>query len=248
MDNRYSCNIVLYLLMLFSLQSYSQQVSINEIMTSNTKIIADENGDFEDWIEIYNHGTTTVNLAGFGLSDEVDNPYKWKFPSRNLGPNQYLIIWASDKNRANTSGQLHTNFKLKSGGEAIILTNSSGTKIDESPAVAIPTDKSYGRQPDGTGNWNFFNTPTPNATNTGASNTVIEKIAINEFMSSNENIITDEDGAYEDWIELYNYGTTTQNLTAFGLSDDQDLPYKWVFPKCKYCTRTIFIDLGIWKR
>ncbi len=214
----------------FTTLSFSQQIAINEFMSSNSKTIKDENGDFEDWIEIYNYGTTTVNLAGFGLSDQVDNPFKWKFPSRNLAPNQFLLVWASDKNRSNTSGQLHTNFKLKSGGEAIILTNSNGTKIDESPAVAIPTDKSYGRQPDGTGNWNFFNTPTPNATNTGASNTVIEKIAINEFMSSNENIITDEDGAYEDWIELYNYGNTTQNLTGFGLSDDQDLPYKWVLP------------------
>jgi hypothetical protein len=199
-------------------------------MSSNSKIIKDENGDFEDWIEIYNYGSTTINLAGFGLSDEVENPYKWKFPSRNLAPNQYLIIWASDKNRSNTSGNLHTNFKMKSGGETIVLTNASGTKIDQSPTVAIPTDKSYGRKPDGTGDWSFFETPTPNASNATTSNIITEKIAINEFMSSNENIIADEDGAYEDWIELYNYGQTTLNLNGFGLSDDEELPFKWIFP------------------
>jgi hypothetical protein len=222
--------ITLFCGVLFSSISFSQQIAINEMMSSNTKIIKDENGDFEDWIEIYNYGTTTVNLAGFGLSDEVDNPYKWKFPSRNLAPNQYLIIWASDKNRSNTSGNLHTNFKMKSGGETIVLTNLSGTKIDQSPAVAIPTDKSYGRKPDGTGDWSFFETPTPNASNSTASNVVSEKISINEFMSSNSQIIADEDGSYEDWIELYNFGETTLNLNGFGLSDDQELPYKWVFP------------------
>lgn len=230
MFKNYSLIISFLFSVLCSSEYFSQQISINEIMSSNTKIIKDENGDFEDWIEIYNYGTTTINLAGYGLSDEVDNPYKWKFPSRNLAPNQYLIVWASDKNRANVSGQLHTNFKLKSGGETIVLTSLSGTKIDESPAVAIPTDKSYGRKPDGTGDWNFFETPTPNASNSTASNVVSEKIAINEFMSSNGKIIADEDGTYQDWIELYNYGQTTVNLTGFGLSDDEELPFKWVFP------------------
>lgn len=120
---------LIVLSVLFSINSTSQNIAINEIMSSNSNTIADENGDYEDWIEIYNYGTTAVNLNGFGLSDQTDNPLKWTFPNITIPAKGYLLIWASDKNRRPTIGQLHTNYKLKSGGKAIILSNASGTKI-----------------------------------------------------------------------------------------------------------------------
>lgn len=222
--------ILIFCLIFFSLEMRSQDISINEIVSSNNTVNSDEDGDFEDWIEIYNYGTTAVNLSGFGLSDQLDNPLKWKFPAITLPAKGYLLIWASDKNRSTTSGELHTNFKIKSGGEAILLSDASGTKIDESAAVAIATDNSYGRTPDGTGGWSFFTTPTPNDSNTGATSADPEKIAINEFVSSNTTGIEDEDASKEDWIEFYNYGSTAINLNGFGLSDEREVPYKWVFP------------------
>ncbi|WP_397444459.1 lamin tail domain-containing protein [Polaribacter sp. R77954] len=218
------------LFFLFSFQSYAQNISINEIMSSNETTASDEDGEFEDWIEIYNYGTTSVNLNGFGLSDQVDNPSKWVFPNIELAAKEYIIVWASDKNRAIDKDELHANFKIKSGGEAIILSNASGVKISESPAVALATDKSYGRIPNGTGNWTFLETPTPKTNNSGASSAVPEKVAINEILSSNVAGIQDEDANNEDWIEIYNYGTDAINLSGFGLSDDRALPYKWVFP------------------
>ena len=221
---------ILLLFLLFSYQSYTQQISINEVMSSNGTTIADEDGAFEDWIEIYNYGTTTVNLNNFGLSDQTDNPYKWRFPNIQLAAKEYIIVWASDKNRISDKTKLHTNFKIKSGGETVILTNTSGTKISESPAVALATDKSYGRIPNGNGNWTFLNTPSPKANNSGASSAVVEKVAINEFVSSNISGIKDENGDFEDWIEIYNYGSVAVNLSGFGLSDDRATPYKWVFP------------------
>lgn len=199
-------------------------------MSSNDTTIADEDGEFEDWIEIYNYGTTSINLNGYGLSDQTDNLFKLTFPDIDLAAKEYILVWASDKNRISERDKLHTNFKIKSGGEAIILTASSGTKLSESSAVALATDKSYGRIPNGTGNWVFIDTPTPGTNNSGASSTVPEKIAINEFVSSNVGGIQDEDGDYEDWIEIYNYGDEAVNLSGFGLSDDRDLPYQWVFP------------------
>ena len=199
-------------------------------MSSNGATIADEDGEFEDWIEIYNYGTTTVNLNGFGLSDQTDNAFKWTFPNIELAAKEYIIVWASDKNRISDKEKLHTNFKIKSGGEAVILTSASGTRLNESPAVALATDASYGRIPNGTGNWTFLDTPTPKTNNSGASSANPEKISINELVSSNVNGITDEDGSNEDWIEIYNYGSVSVNLSGFGLSDDKDLPYKWVFP------------------
>jgi uncharacterized repeat protein (TIGR02543 family) len=224
--------IVLTFILSFNiLNSFSQDdVAINEIMSSNDVTIADEDGDFEDWVEIYNYGNTAINLAGYGLSDQTDAPFKWVFPSVSLGPKQYLLVWASDKNRANSNAQLHSNFKIKSGGEAVVLTNPSGTKLSESPAVAIATDSSYGRNPDGTGSWALFNVSTPGETNTGATGSETEKIAINEIMSSNTLALSDEDGDFEDWVELYNYGSESVNLQGFGFSDERDLPYKWLFP------------------
>lgn len=221
---------ILILFLLFSYTSYSQQISINEIMSSNDTTISDEDGEFEDWIEIYNYGTTTVNLNDYGLSDQTDNPFKWRFPNIELAAKEYLIVWASDKNRIAEKDKLHTNFKIKSGGEAIILTSSSGTKLNESPAVALATDKSYGRIPNGTGNWTFIDSPTPKSNNSGASSEIPEKVSINEFVSSNVAGLQDENGDFEDWIEIYNYGDEAVDLSGFGLSDDRDLPYKWVFP------------------
>jgi hypothetical protein len=75
------------------------QILINEVMSSNSSAFSDENGDFEDWVELYNAGTTEVNLHGYGLSDNPSNPFKWTFGSTTLGAGKFLIVWASGKNR-----------------------------------------------------------------------------------------------------------------------------------------------------
>ncbi len=82
-----------------------QNIRINEIMSSNSTIVADEDGDFPDWIEIYNAGTGTTQLEGWGLSDNYGNPYKWVFPKVSIAPGQYLLIWASGKNRKPSAGE-----------------------------------------------------------------------------------------------------------------------------------------------
>lgn len=209
---------------------YSQDVAINEVMSSNETTIADEDGEFEDWIEIYNYGSTPVNIGGYGLTDDSTNLFQWVFPAYTLQPKEFLLVWASGKDKTIPSEPLHSNFKIKTGGEDIILTNSGGTQINNVPVVAIDSDLSYARQPDGTGSWKFFSVPTPNQSNSGTPNTATEKIAINEIMNSNDSEVSDEDGDFNDWIEIYNYGTTTVNLNGYGLSDDSTLSFKWTFP------------------
>ncbi len=101
--------IIAAALMLFTFMasfSHAQSLVINEIMASNTSTIADEDGDFEDWIEIYNFGSDPVNLEGYGLSDNHNNPFKWVFPEYIIEPGQFLLIWASGKNRQPAQGQL----------------------------------------------------------------------------------------------------------------------------------------------
>jgi hypothetical protein len=152
----------------FCWDTFSQQIAINEVMTSNNTTIADEDGSYEDWIEIYNYGTTDVNIGGYGLSDDATTLYKWVFQSYILKAKQFVLVWASDKNKTNPNGQLHTNFKIKSAGEPILLTNSGGQTINEVPSIELQADVSYGRNPDGTGNWLFFNVATPLALNVNA--------------------------------------------------------------------------------
>lgn len=144
------------------------QLTINEVLSSNDSSEQDEDGDYSDWLEIWNSGTEAVDLTGWGLSDSYANPFKWTFGDVAIQPGEFLVVWASSKNRpAVTNGnQLHTSFAIGADGEEILLTRPDGTRIDEFAPIAIPTDYSLGRQPDGTGPWKYFAAHTPGAANT----------------------------------------------------------------------------------
>lgn len=141
------------------------QVSINEIQSSNSKTVADEGGEFEDWIELYNYSSEPVDLTDYGLSDDYDNPYRWVFPSVTIQPGEFLLIWASGKDRTDVGFPLHTNFSIQRDGEEILLTTPAGERVDELEPTPIPRDNSYGRVPDGTGEWRYFAEPTPGSAN-----------------------------------------------------------------------------------
>ena len=143
------------------------QVVINEIQSSNGTTFFDEDGEAEDWIELYNSGSQAVSLNGFGISDDYDNPFRWVIPDITIDPGSYLLIWASGKDRSSSSNPLHTNFSISSAGEEILLTEPDGTRIDEVPPIPIPRDLSYGRYPDGSDQFYFFEQPTPGEINGG---------------------------------------------------------------------------------
>jgi hypothetical protein len=147
---------------------YGQQgsgVQINEVMASNSDIIPDDDGDYSDWIELYNLGSEPVGLAGFGLSDDSAQPFKWILPDTTLQPGAIMLIWASGKNRAQPGAPLHTNFAIAASGEEIVLTHTSGARLDVLPATSIPTNVSIGRLPDGSPEWYLFDEPTPGSPN-----------------------------------------------------------------------------------
>jgi hypothetical protein len=137
---------------------------INEIMASNLLTIKDENGDSSDWVELYNPDSVAVNLQGWALSDSASNPLKWIFGSVSIQPGQRLVVWASSKNRPN-GPQIHTSWAISASGESILLTNPSGTLVDQFPSIAVARDVSMGRQPDGTGPLYFFTQATPGTAN-----------------------------------------------------------------------------------
>jgi len=160
-------------ILLFTNPVFSQSVTINEILSSNTSVNQDEDGSYEDWVEIYNYGATPVNLNGFGLSDDVVLPHKWTFPAVTINPGQYLLIWCSDKNRTNPLNPLHTNFKIGATGETLYLTNQSTLNLATFPAIALPANVSYGKSPNGTGSYFYFNVPTPGQSNSTTTYTGI---------------------------------------------------------------------------
>jgi len=153
------------LLLFFSHSVSSQGIVINEILTANTTVNQDEDGSYQDWVELFNSGATPVDLTGYGLSDDPLLPYKWVFPAVTMAPGQYLLIWCSDKNRTDPAGPLHTNFKLSSAGDVVTLTNTTGTAVDSVPATTLLQNVSYGRLPNGTGPFVFFSNVTPAAVN-----------------------------------------------------------------------------------
>jgi hypothetical protein len=158
--------ILKYLILLFIpvYSIYGQNIHLNELMSSNDTTLYDDIGNTPDWIELYNGNDAEFDLTGFGLSDNINDPFKWVFPSIILNPESYLLIFASGEDEDSLTN-LHTNFKIASEGETIILTNPSGAIEDMVNSTEIPTDISYGRQPDGSDTWSFFPEPTPQGPN-----------------------------------------------------------------------------------
>ncbi|MFT5498389.1 MAG: hypothetical protein ACI9TH_003801, partial [Kiritimatiellia bacterium] len=123
-------------------------IVISEFLAMNDTSLIDEDGDFSDWIELYNASGSTVNLGGWGISDDAGIPFKWTFPAVNLAAGQFMIIFATDKDRAVAGAELHTNFKLSGGGEYLGLIRPD-LSIAHEYAPAFPNqaaDVSYGIQ------------------------------------------------------------------------------------------------------
>jgi len=144
-------------------------VVINELMPVNSNTIADQNGEFDDWIELFNNLETDLNLSGYYLTDSKSNLIKWKFPEGTLIPaKSYLVVWADGDT---LQMGLHTNYKLSSLGENVLLLNPELQVMDkvsfgEQPIVVGEPliEKSFARKPNGIGvfSWQL---PTYNSEN-----------------------------------------------------------------------------------
>jgi hypothetical protein len=163
MGNNYKYQLAASFLAFFfcSISLFSQSVVFNELVSSNSQSLLDEDGDSPDWIELYNPGSSALDLSGYWLSDDKAQLLKWTFPSIDLPSHGFLVVFASGKDRDHR----HTNFKISSGGETLFLSNPGGILVDSVDLPALPSDVSYGRQPDGGVNWFYFLTPTPGSVN-----------------------------------------------------------------------------------
>ncbi len=201
----------------YDLEPDSVEIFINEIMADNDATIEDpdEPGAFEDWIELYNPGEASVDLTGFYLSDDVDDPTQWRFPSGStIDAGGYLIIWADDDV---DQGDDHASFKLSAGGESVLLYNTDGTTLVDSIAFGEQaTDVSYGRFPDGSSTLMELSATTPGEAN------------VNENMPVNFAPVAELGGPYAgfvgDTIALSGAASTDSDGTivtfAWDLDDD----------------------------
>ncbi len=148
---------------------------INEFLADNEASIEDEDGGHSDWIEVKNPNTFTLNLGGCFLTDLATNKMKWQFPNVAVQPGGYLVVFASNKNRAIPGSPLHTNFKLAKTGSYLGLIAANGTTVLDEFTPAYPaqfSNKSYGRAVPG-GALKFFYPSTPGAVNAAGFDGVV---------------------------------------------------------------------------
>ncbi|MEZ4387424.1 MAG: CotH kinase family protein [Candidatus Krumholzibacteriia bacterium] len=144
---------------------------LNELMADNDHVIADEAGEFEDWIELHNAGPDPLPLLGLALSDDPAASAPWPLPDLVLEPGQYLLVWCDNDL---DQGPLHADFKLSASGESAVLflLDDGETYVMDSVEFGPQTtDVSYGRLPDDDGPWQILATPTPGASNDGTTAT-----------------------------------------------------------------------------
>jgi len=146
------------ILALVVLSTTAQALKINEVLAANTHTNLDSKyKQFSNWVELYNESSSSINIGGYYLSDDLDTPTKWKIPSgTRISGEGYLLIWADGED----SG-LHTNFKLKTSGEAVVLSDSSANLVDIIQYPAQKSDISFAKVDDNI----VYMEPTPNRAN-----------------------------------------------------------------------------------
>ena len=198
---------------------------INELMADNTGSVRDQDGDDDDWIEIYNYGDSAVNIGGMYLTDNQSAVAGWRVPHDNstvttIPPKGFLLIWADDETN---EGTLHAGFKLGSDGENIRLFAIDGkTLIDEVTFGPQAEDRSLGRLPDGSDNWQILAAPTPGKFNSTAPISVV----INEIMYHPYHPSPGSEDIKQEYIELFNRGSEPVSLSGWRISNGVD----FVFP------------------
>lgn len=140
-------------------------IVINEVMADNRNSLQADDGGYHSYIELCNTADNEVNLQGFGLTTDPQNPYMWQFPEIWLEPHAYLVVWASGKDSEISAGSIHANFKLKRNDNVIVLTSPGRTWKTTMLFGHMYPNISYGRQPDASKNVYWFDGGTAGISN-----------------------------------------------------------------------------------
>ena len=234
--------IVVLFILAYGVQSPRAQVTINEVMSSNMDFIFDEDGDDSDWLELHNPSQGIVCLDGWALTDDNDLEEIWPLPNVCLPAGEFLVIWASGKNRAERSDRLHTDFKLSAFGEDIFLINENGAIEDSIVLPFLEPNESFGRD-DNSATPVVFTNPTPGfANDTGSIKTLTTFNIEAPYRVFNDEVAIkiSRDGNCTEW--LYNTRGVPYSGEALDLKQDTNAvvieivdhaPYFSVIPTTK---------------
>lgn len=205
---------------------------ITEYMIDNRSVLYDEDGDFVDWVEIFNAGDQPFSLAQLYFTDDRTDLRKWAFPTIVIEPGSYLVIYASGKDKITEN--VHTNFQLAEY-ETLVVSTRYGEIFAEVTIAPLLADISRGVKGD---EWMYFSEPTPGAENSTHGFTEELKpsgkswdVTINEVMARNESFLSDPSGNYYDWIELRNNTDQDIDLGGYTLGKGSDQKIVYVFPE-----------------
>ena len=248
---------IIYLLFLLLIPfNVTSQILVNEIFADNGTCCLDDFDEEEDFVEIINLSSQSVDLAGYYFGDlNGGSTIPDGFPElTTIPPGELLVLWYDNDEE---QGPLHIGAKLSNNGETIIGINPDGNTIIEIIYGPQYEDISYASLPDGQSfdnGWDFTMCPTPGLINTSCpmvegctsaqadnynpaatiedgSCVYLEQngVIINEYGAANCDNDGSDCGDYEDWFELYNNSPTALDLNGYYLSDKIGMPTKWQF-------------------
>lgn len=159
---RFALGLLVLLILHATTWGQSPEILINEFLASNQATNRDpEFGEFSDWIELYNTAHGAMDLSGYYVTDNLDEPLKWRIPDGTLIPGAgFLLLWADGRDTG-----LYTSFKLNKGGEQLGLYTPEGVPVDTLSFGAQQDDMSYGRLGNDANQWSFFSPPSPGTGN-----------------------------------------------------------------------------------
>jgi spore coat protein CotH len=182
---------------------------INEIMASNKTTIADQDGEYDDWLELYNNSSETLTLDNLYLSDDSTELLNWQFPTgTTIAPDSYLIVWC-DKDEEQTG--LHASIKFSSGGESAILSYADGTIIENITFGEQTDDMGYARVPNGTGDF-VIQAPTYNDNNESLLG--LSDVSFNENLSYYPNPTNNK-------LNIVNTNDTINSVEVYNMQGQQ---------------------------
>lgn len=198
---------------------------INEFMADNDGAIADQAGDYEDWLELYNNTNDSIFLGDYYLTDDVTDPTQWQLPSEYIPAGGFKLFWASDDSAKGTN---HANFKLSKGGEEIGLFRQNGSNLDTADYISFSTqttDISYGREYDASPNWVFFTNYTPDASNGNIGLNEFKRSGIQLYPNPYQNRLFIENPR-ESEVRIKVYSGIGQLLNEFQIAPNENLEWQ----------------------
>ena len=221
---------------------FSTEVVLSELQAANKATLPDADGDFCDWIELYNPGAGPSDLSGCWLSDNERELRKWQIPALTIESGERVTIFCSKKDR--TEGELHTNFKLSGDGDAIFLSSPEGELLWKQSYESCAADTSLCFEEGAVRSTRY---PTPGWPNTpegyeafAAAADAHGALVVSEVVTYNEDYFLHAAGYY-DWIELKNASDETIALSDYYVSDDADDRTKFRLPEKTLAPGEIFM-------